>query len=232
MSSLKAHHYSPEVDTAAGPPIRDGDLTIPAGPVELKGNLTVPDTAKAVVLFANGIGRRSRRNRSIASTLNDAGFGTLVFDLLTDREADRRGSIYDIQLLGGRLAAVTGWLSARLGLPGSSVGYFGSGSGAAAALWAATIPGLEIDAVVTRGGRPDLARERLPEVTAPTLLIVGEYDETVLDLNRDAQRLLRGRSELTIVPGASHLFEEPGAIQTVSELARDWFVECLDGSAD
>ena len=209
----------------------DQALTIPAGQVKLEGHLAVPDDAAGVVVFAHGSGssRHSPRNQYVAETLNESGLGTLLFDLLTPAEADDRAKVFDIPLLAGRLAEVTNWLQDRPRPENEWIGYFGASTGAAAALRAATAPGVEVRAVVSRGGRPDLAADDLPNVRTPTLLIVGEQDEDVLELNERAQELLGGSSRVTIVPGATHLFEEPGALEAVAELARDWFNEHLGG---
>lgn len=159
--------------------------------------------------------------------LNQAGLGTLLFDLLTAAEEHDRANVFDIELLAGRLIDVTGWLRTQPGVTGLPVGYFGASTGAAAALWAAAEPGARIAAVVSRGGRPDLAAPRLGAVTAPTLLIVGGHDDVVLALNGQARSQLRCESHLAVVPGANHLFEEPGTLQAAAELARDWFTSHL-----
>ncbi|TWV58723.1 phosphoribosyltransferase [Streptomyces misionensis] len=201
------------------------EVTVPADGVRLAGRLTVPDGATGVVAFAHGSGssRHSPRNRYVAEGLHRAGLGTLLFDLLTDAEERDRDNVFDIPLLAGRLLAATHWLRAEPAVEGLAVGYFGASTGAAAALWAA-VEGRPA-AVVSRGGRPDLAGPRLPEVTAPTLLIVGGADALVLDLNRDARTRLRCENRLATVPGATHLFEEPGTLDRVTELARDWFTD-------
>ncbi|MFF9124692.1 phosphoribosyltransferase family protein [Streptomyces sp. NPDC014889] len=215
---------------AAGPahgvPV-DREVEVAAGAVRLGGHLTLPPGALGIVVFAHGSGsgRHSPRNRFVAEGLNRAGLGTLLFDLLTEEEARERANVFDTTLLAARLTAATDWLRGRPGTERQAVGYFGASTGAAAALRAAAEPGAGIAAVVSRGGRPDLAGPRLPEVTAPTLLIVGGADDMVLDLNREAQSLLRCESRLSVVPGATHLFEEPGALETVTELARDWFTD-------
>ena len=180
-------------------------------------------------MFAHGSGssRHSPRNRYVASVLNDAGLATLLFDLLTVTEEHHRANVFDIDLLARRLVDVTGWLRTRPEAARLRIGYFGASTGAAAALWAATEPGADVAAVVSRGGRPDLAAQRLGAVTAPTLLIVGGRDDVVLDLNRQAQAQLRCESRLAVVPGATHLFEEPGTLQVAAELARDWFITHL-----
>jgi putative phosphoribosyl transferase len=156
--------------------------------------------------------------------LNAAGIGTLLFDLLTVDEELDRANVFDVRLLARRLLDVTRWLRAQPDCAGLSVGYFGASTGAAAALWAAAEPDADVAAVVSRGGRPDLAGSRLAEVTAPTLLIVGGWDDVVLDLNRQAEASLRCESRLVVVPGATHLFEEPGTLQAAAETARDWFI--------
>ncbi|GGN39811.1 putative phosphoribosyl transferase [Streptomyces kronopolitis] len=220
---------------ADGPGAADGprtggdvaeEVAIETSGVRLTGDLTVPAGAGAVVMFAHGSGssRHSPRNRLVATALQEAGLGTLLFDLLTPAEEGNRAKVFDIETLAGRLAGATGRLRDRTGLP---IGYFGASTGAAAALRAAADPGADVGAVVSRGGRPDLAGTGLPGVRAPTLLIVGGDDTMVIDLNRAAQAALRCENRLEIVPGATHLFEEPGALQEVSELARDWFLRHL-----
>jgi putative phosphoribosyl transferase len=200
-----------------------------AGSIQLAGDLTVPENASSIVVFAHGSGssRLSSRNRHVARVLNDAGHGTLLFDLLTPEEAGDRDNVFDIGLLGGRLADVTRWLRAQPRSAGAAIGYFGASTGAGAALWAAAEPGAGIAAVVSRGGRPDLAGARLAAVTAPTLLIVGGDDAVVLDLNRHARAALRCESDLAVVPGATHLFEELGTLDAAARLARDWFTRHL-----
>jgi putative phosphoribosyl transferase len=208
-----------------------GEVTPVAGEIRLAGYLTVPDNATGIVLFAHGSGsgRKSPRNRYVADVLHEAGLGTLLFDLLTPDEEPDRANVFDIGLLARRLTEVTGWLRAQPGVGNAAIGYFGASTGAAAALWAAAEPGAKIAAVVSRGGRPDLAADRLPAVTAPVLLIVGEEDEVVLDLNRQAQAKLRCENRLDVVPGATHLFEEPGTLTAAAALARDWFTSHLAG---
>jgi putative phosphoribosyl transferase len=193
--------------------------------VVLDGHLTIPANATGTVIFVHGSGssRHSPRNRFVASQLNEAGLGTLLFDLLTKEEEVERANVFDIQALAARLADVTEWVRDQPGGLHGELGYFGASTGAAAALWAAAEPGTHIDAVVSRGGRPDLAETRLADVNSPTLLIVGGRDEVVLGLNRQAQQQLRCPNRLAIVPGATHLFEEPGALRTVTRLAREWF---------
>ena len=225
---------SPAITQGARPaagPHRDESVTVDAGGVALAGHLAVPAAARGMVVFVHGSGssRHSPRNRQVAAALTEAGFGTLLFDLLTAGEELDRANVFDIGTLARRLAEVTGWLRRQPGLPGQ-VGYFGASTGAAAALWAAAEPGTDIAAVVSRGGRPDLAEPRLGEVRAPTLLIVGGRDEVVLGLNKHAQDQMRCERRLAIVPGASHLFEEPGALATVTRLATRWFASYLPGS--
>jgi putative phosphoribosyl transferase len=211
------------------PPSRDEDVEVDAGPVRLGGHVTLPDGASGIVVFAHGSGssRHSARNRFVASVLNEARLGTLLFDLLTTEEEHDRGNVFDIELLARRLVDVTRWLRTQPEAGALPIGYFGASTGAAAALWAATEPGADIAAVVSRGGRPDLAWPRLRGVTAPTLLIVGGDDHVVLDLNRQARARLQCENRLAVVPGATHLFEEPGTLQAAAELARDWFTSHL-----
>ncbi|MGW7253607.1 phosphoribosyltransferase family protein [Streptomyces sp. NPDC054834] len=213
------------------PPDREVDMA--AGALRLRGDLTVPDGAMGLVVFAHGSGssRRSPRNRFVAAGLNRAGLGTLLFDLLTRDEERDRANVFDTDLLAGRLVDVTTWLRGQPESEGLAVGYFGASTGAAAALCAAAEQGTRVAAVVSRGGRPDLAGPRLPAVAAPTLLIVGGHDRTVLGLNRQAQGLLRCENRLAVVPGATHLFEEPGALEAVTDLARDWFTDHLAPAA-
>ncbi|GAA2884591.1 phosphoribosyltransferase family protein [Streptomyces mexicanus] len=205
----------------------DEEVAVTAGAVRLGGRLTLPAGAPGVVLFAHGSGsgRHSPRNRFVAQGLNRAGLGTLLFDLLTEEEAGERDNVFDTELLAARLAGATAWLRGRPEAEGLAVGYFGASTGAAAALRAAAEPDAHIAAVVSRGGRPDLAGRALAAVTAPTLLVVGGADPMVLDLNRQAQARLTCENRLEIVPGATHLFEEPGALETVTDLARDWFTD-------
>jgi putative phosphoribosyl transferase len=225
------------VDESAGaaagddPPLRDEDVRVPTGTVSVEGHLTVPESPSGVVVFVHGSGssRHSPRNRYVASVLNQAGLATLLFDLLTAREELDRGNVFDIPLLAARLADVTRWVRAQPEIAGLPIGYFGASTGAAAALRAAAADG-DIAAVVSRGGRPDLAGPDLAGVTAPTLLIVGGRDDVVLALNEQAQRQLRGESRLVVVPGATHLFEEPGTLQAAAKVARDWLVGHLSSA--
>lgn len=210
-------------------PLRDEEVDVRAGPVRLGGHLTLPQAATGIVVFAHGSGssRHSPRNRYVAAVLNAAGLGTLLFDLLTTTEEHDRANVFDIGLLARRLVDVTRWLRNQPDASTLAIGYFGASTGAAAALWAAAEPDAGIAAVVSRGGRPDLAAPRLAAVTAPTLLIVGGRDDVVLDLNRQAQAQLRCANRIAVVPGATHLFEEPGTLQAAAELARDWFTSHL-----
>jgi putative phosphoribosyl transferase len=207
----------------------DGEVSIPAGAALLPGHLTVPRHGAGIVVFAHGSGssRASPRNQQVALLLQQAGLGTLLFDLLSAGEARERASVFDIALLARRLGGATRWLRAQPAAAGARVGYFGASTGAAAALWAATEPGSDIAAVVSRGGRPDLAMAVLSRVRAPTLLIVGGLDDQVLGLNRWACDHLPCENQLAVVPGASHLFEEPGTLDQAAGLARDWFTRHL-----
>jgi putative phosphoribosyl transferase len=224
---------TPPAGTTA-PPSRDEEVVVHAGTVRLAGHLRVPEGATGLVIFAHGSGssRHSPRNQSVAAALNNVGLGTVLFDLLTSDEERDRARVFDIELLAGRLAAVTAWLEAQPQAKGARIGYFGASTGAGAALWAAAQPGSAVAAIVSRGGRPDLAGARLADVRSPTLLIVGGHDETVLELNRQAQAQLHGLNRLTVVAGATHLFEEPGALEEVGRLAADWFLCHLAPSAE
>lgn len=207
----------------------DEEVTIPAGPVQLRGHLCIPTGAAGLVVFVHGSGssRHSPRNRYVAQLLNAGGLGTLLFDLLTPGEEADRANVFDIDLLAERLGHATAWLREQPAAQGLPVGCFGASTGAAAALWAAAEPDSQVAAIVSRGGRPDLAIPRLEAVRAPTLLIVGSRDEVVLELNRRAQAHLRCENRLEVVPGATHLFEEPGALDRVASLARDWLTSHL-----
>ena len=206
---------------------------VPAGDATLEGELVVPEQSTGGVLFAHGSGssRHSSRNKFVAEALQIAGLATLLIDLLTREEEaiDQHTAHlrFDIQLLAGRLLAVTRWLSEEPSTRALEVGHFGASTGAGAALVAAAAEPERIGAVVSRGGRPDLAGNALPLVRAPTLLIVGGRDLQVLELNRAAMARMQAETRLEIVPGASHLFEEPGALEVVAQLARDWFLRHL-----
>jgi putative phosphoribosyl transferase len=209
--------------------VRRQGVRIPVEAVELMADLAVPAAAHGLVLFSHGSGsgRFSPRNRLVARTLNRRGIATLLLDLLTvDEEPDRR-LVFDIELLASRLTGAVRWARSFEETRSLPIGLFGASTGAAAALIAAAELPDVVRAVVSRGGRPDLARARLPEVRAPTLLIVGGADELVLELNREALTELRCERELTVVPAATHLFEEPGALERVAELASEWFVRYL-----
>jgi dienelactone hydrolase len=200
-------------------------VTIPTDGVQLEGELVVPDGATGLVVFAHGSGssRKSPRNNFVAEVLRTHGLGTLLFDLLTEAEDQAYETRFDIDLLTARLLAATEWLRHREGTRTSNLGYFGSSTGAAAALRAAARRGDDIGAVVSRGGRVDLASEQLPEVTAATLFIVGGADTDVLSLNREGLRELTCTKELEVIEGAGHLFEGPGELEEVADLAAAWF---------
>jgi putative phosphoribosyl transferase len=206
-----------------------GEVIVEAGPVRLPGLLGVPEDAPGIVVFAHGSGssRLSPRNNEVAADLREAGLATLLFDLLTEAEGRDRVNVFDIGLLAERLKDAVAWLDQQPGVAGLPRGFFGASTGAAAALRAAAQLPERVGAVVSRGGRPDLAEAHLSKVTAPTLLIVGELDHQVVELNRRALALLGGEKALEIVPGATHLFEEPGAMEEVTRLAREWFVRHL-----
>jgi pimeloyl-ACP methyl ester carboxylesterase len=196
----------------------------------LPGFFGAPKAAKGVVVFAHGSGssRFSRRNAHVAETLQEAGFATLLFDLLTEEEGEDRRNVFDIELLAQRLEIASRWLATQREARGLKVGYFGSSTGSAAALIAAAKPGADVAAVVSRGGRPDLAAEVLAEVRAPTLLIVGGHDYGVIELNESAFAKLTCVKALEIVPEATHLFEESGALDKVAALAAGWFAQHLN----
>jgi putative phosphoribosyl transferase len=205
------------------------EVQIQAGRAVLPGDLRIPKRAAALVLFAHGSGssRHSPRNQFVARTLNDAGLGTLLFDLLTKEEEatdmQTRAHRFNIQLLAERLVHATKWAKQQEQTSNLRTGYFGSSTGGAAALVAAVDAPQDVGAVVSRGGRPDLAGEALPKVQAPTLLIVGGNDDIVIELNAQARDRMRCEVKLEIIPGATHLFEEPGALEKVAQLASDWF---------
>ncbi|HZU96877.1 MAG TPA: hydrolase [Planctomycetota bacterium] len=218
------------------PPVLERSVSVWAQGVELPGDLSIPDGARGLVLFAHGSGssRRSPRNRFVAQTLQRAGLATLLFDLLTPaEEAIDAGTAelrFDIDLLAERLVGATDWVGEQPDTAKLSMGYFGSSTGAAAALVAAAERAHAVHAVVSRGGRPDLAASVLDKVRAPTLLIVGEYDDPVIDWNREALARLRGEKRLEVVREATHLFEEPGALEEVARLAGGWFARHLGGA--
>jgi putative phosphoribosyl transferase len=207
-------------------------IEVRVGPLGLAGLLRLPEGAKGLVLFAHGSGsgRLSPRNNRVAGALADAGLATLLFDLLHEEEAADRRNVFDIELLAGRLLLAREWARGRADLAPLPLGYFGASTGAAAALVAAARAPEGVGAVVSRGGRPDMAGDALPLVQAPTLLIVGGADTVVLELNRAALVQLRCAKELAIVPGATHLFEEPGALERVVELAQAWLLKHLAGT--
>jgi putative phosphoribosyl transferase len=218
---------------SAGLAIEHAPVTVALDSVRLEGDLSVPTAAKGTVLFAHGSGssRRSPRNRYVADVLNEGGLATLLIDLLTEDEqqVDLQTSHlrFDIPFLSRRLGAITEWLANHPEMRHLNIGHFGASTGAAAALVAAAELPNRVRAVVSRGGRPDLAGTALTRVEAPTLLIVGGADPVVLDLNRKTMVLMSCEKELQIIPGAGHLFEEPGALKIVAALARDWFLEKL-----
>ena len=213
--------------------MEERQVRVPAGTVMLEGVLAVPDGARGVVLFAHGSGssRKSPRNRFVARALIEGGLATLLVDLLTPEEeaidARTRQLRFDIALLGERLVGAIDWLAQQPATRGLPVGLFGASTGGGAALVAAAARRDAVAAVVSRGGRPDLAGDALPHVRAPSLLIVGGNDEPVIGLNRRAAAQMRAPVTLEIVPGATHLFEEPGTMERVASLARDWFVRHL-----
>src|SRR5213080_4075634 len=212
------------------------EVRIPAGRATLDGTLTIPDETTALILFVHGSGssRHSPRNQFVARTLNDAGLATLLFDLLTQEEEaidmQTREHRFNIGLLAERLVHATKWAKNLPETCDLRIGYFGSSTGGAAALVAAVEVPKDVGAVVSRGGRPDLADEALPKVNAPTLLIVGGNDDIVIELNEQARDRMHCEVKLEIIPGATHLFEEPGTLEKVAKLASEWFVNHI-GSA-
>lgn len=203
---------------------------IPADKVHIEGMLELPTTASGLVLFAHGSGssRHSPRNNYVAQVLRDNGIGTLLMDLLTPEEDMNYQTRFDIPLLTKRLLAATRWVKAEKLINKLPLGYFGASTGAAAALQAAAMLGKDISAVVSRGGRPDLAgQDYLANVKSPTLLLVGGLDGVVIELNRDAYDLMHSKKELSIIPGATHLFEESGTLEEVAYQAASWFVQYL-----
>ncbi len=212
----------------------DREIEVMSGSAVLPGILVVPEGAGGVIVFAHGSGssRFSPRNQFVAGILQQAGFGTLLMDLLEPEEAENRNKIFDIDLLAQRLASATELLMNNPDTSRLSIGYFGASTGAAAALQAAAVLGSTVGAVVSRGGRPDLAAHFLTSVKCPTLLIVGGCDYLIIPLNREAFEVMTCPKELVIVPGATHLFEEPGALEEVARLTADWFRKHLVKSAD
>ncbi|HKU67436.1 MAG TPA: alpha/beta hydrolase [Candidatus Baltobacteraceae bacterium] len=214
----------------------DRGITLQIDGKRLGATLSVPPAAHGLVIFAHGSGssRHSPRNRFVAASLNEAGIATLLLDLLTDdeEEIDRRTATlrFDIALLARRMDLATVWSREQSELRAFRIGYFGASTGAGAALLAASTRD-DVDAIVSRGGRPDLAGDALPDITAPTLLVVGELDPKVIDLNRRAASQYQAHCEIAIVPGATHLFEEPGTLEQVAQLAQDWFVRYLAAPA-
>jgi dienelactone hydrolase len=204
-------------------------VAVPVGPLELPGTLAWPAHPSGIVLFAHGSGssRLSPRNIAVARQLRSAGLATLLFDLLTPSEAEQRSNVFEISLLAKRLRAATDWVVTQPEVAGLAPGYFGASTGAAAALVAAAAPGVPVGAVVSRGGRPDLAGDALPAVRAATLLIVGSRDDVVLELNRQASRRLNCVKRLVVISGATHLFEEPGTLEEAGGQAAEWLVEYL-----
>jgi putative phosphoribosyl transferase len=208
---------------------RERQVVIPSGRRRLSGILKVPAEATGVVAFAHGSGsgRFSPRNQFVARVLQEAGLATLLLDLLEEEEAEDRDKVFNIGLLAERLQSAADWLSQEPATRALPLGYFGASTGAGAALVAAACAPTRVAAVVSRGGRPDLASGHLPLVRAPTLLIVGGNDDIVIELNEQALGQLRCPKELVIVPGATHLFEEPGTLEEVASLAKDWFLRHL-----
>jgi len=210
-------------------------VRVPIGDRWLDGDLNLPEGSRGVILFAHGSGssRHSPRNKYVAQVLAERGFGTLLIDLLTPQEeaVDERTAHlrFDIELLASRLVAIIEWIRREPPLAPLPIGLFGASTGGGAALVAAAADPDRVRAVVSRGGRPDLAGPALPRVLAPTLLIVGERDEVVLDMNRDAMRQMKAAVRLEVIPGASHLFEEPGTLEEVQRLALDWFNRHMGG---
>lgn len=225
VAALERFHSA----SVGSPLLTDREVAIPmAGTTVLAGQLTVPEGAPGVVVFAHGSGssRHSSRNIAVARMLHARGCATLLFDLLTETEATERQNVFDIELLAQRLLAATDWLcsgAADATVASLPVGFFGASTGGGAALVAAATSRNPVAAVVSRGGRPDLAGAHLPQVQAPTLLIVGSRDSAVVDMNLRAQERLTCENRLAVVPGATHLFGEPGALEQVGELAGDWF---------
>jgi len=208
-------------------------IDVAIGPKRLEGSLFLPQTPQGLIIFAHGSGssRFSPRNRYVAERLVAQGFACLLLDLLTAEEGEFRRNVFDIPLLGARVVEAIAWAGAESDVSRLPIGLFGASTGAAAALTAAADEP-RVAAVVSRGGRPDLAGDALQRVQAPTLLIVGGLDYGVIELNRSAQQLLRCQNRLDIVPGATHLFEEPGTLESVVERAANWFTEYLGATRD
>ena len=199
--------------------------------VKLFGDLFIPKACQGIVIFAHGSGssRKSPRNIFVAKVLQKVGLGTVLFDLLTEKEDEIYANRFDIPLLAKRLELASKWLKDLPEAKDCKIGYFGASTGAAAALWAAAEIGQEIAAVVSRGGRPDLAGDFLNKLKSPTLLIVGGNDDEVIKLNKQAYEIIKAKKKLAIVPGATHLFEEPGTLEQVADLAAEWFKRYLIG---
>jgi dienelactone hydrolase len=209
-------------------------ILIPAGKVQLPGDLIIPENAIGLVIFSHGSGssRLSTRNRAVAQYLQGQGLATLLFDLLTPAEDQDYQKRFEIPLLTERLVSVTDWVFHNKRTSSFNVGYFGASTGAASALGAAAVLENKVKAVVSRGGRPDMAIPVLPKVTAPVLLLVGSNDVPVIDLNQQAYDHISGKKEMKLIPGATHLFEERGTLEQVSELAAEWFRKYLTSAAE
>lgn len=205
--------------------VKKYNIIIPVPDVELEGDLTVPDKSKGLVIFSHGSGssRKSPRNQMVAQVLNQNDFATLLFDLLTPEEDEIYENRFDIALLSKRLITTAEWIMQQQPVSGLPVGFFGASTGAASALYATAVLQNKIKAVVSRGGRPDLAIRALPKVVAPVLLIVGDLDEEVVELNQQAHAALTCKKQLVLVRGATHLFEEPGKLNEVAQLATQWY---------
>lgn len=209
--------------------VQQREISIPLSGVNLQARLSLPRESRGLVIFAHGSGsgRLSPRNNFVASVLSEAGLATLLADLLEETEAGNRYKVFDIDLLANRLWGIASWSAQQDSFKGLPLGYFGASTGAGAALQAAASHPDYVKAIVSRGGRPDLALSYLPGVAAPTLLIVGGNDEQVIEMNKEAFVELRAVKDFVIVPGATHLFEEPGTLEKVAVLARDWFIKYL-----
>ena len=201
------------------------NVTIPIGDLSLKGILTIPEDAKGLIIFVHGSGssRLSARNNKVADELVKGGFATFLFDLLTENEDESRANRFDIKLLTERLIVATGWVIGREDTQGLPIGYFGASTGAAAALIASTRLGYTVKAIVSRGGRPDLAMSFVDKVSTPVMLIVGGLDDQVIDLNLNVYSNLPTNKEIRLIPDSGHLFEEPGKLEIVSNMALEWF---------